>query len=79
MDIYGFYSCTGQHKNDVVAAPNIYDEERKVYFNEFETLYYPKEQDYMNESDRKMKFWTLKIKLSEPNSIMDIVDKGIQE
>lgn len=33
----------------------------------------------MNESDRKMKFWTLKIKLSEPNSIMDIVDKGIQE
>ena len=33
----------------------------------------------MNELDRKLKFWTLKVKLSDPNNLMEIVDKGIEE
>ena len=53
-DIYGQFTNSGQHPNDPLAAPNLYDKERKVYFKEHEKFYYEDEEYFMKESDRKL-------------------------
>jgi hypothetical protein len=36
MQIYGKYSNSGQNSEEPMAAPNLYDKERKAYWKEHE-------------------------------------------
>lgn len=70
-------SISGVHKDDLEPVPNKYNKDRKVYFQENKKFLFQEEAQMDEQDDLLLDQQTLALKLSTPNTLMDIVEFGI--
>jgi small subunit ribosomal protein S29 len=77
MDIYGFYDIVGVHQKEEAPVQNFYIEDRQTYF--FETDKFKDAEEINRNLIEQQPFdVTLKDKLPQPATLMDIVQFGLK-
>lgn len=75
MDLYGKCDISGRHADEYDPVPNVYDERRKVHFNEVAKLGMEDDIERQNE-DKKIR---MSIALPKPDTLNDIAIIGMKD